>query len=317
MDKKVIFLSRYQKDTQRGVETYVFELAKRLKAKYEVSILSRSDSDDLLKVLKSKPDIVVATNGRLQSLKMGLGRLFGKYKLVIPGQAGVGRDDAWNILICNPDVYVGLTDYETNWASRFALRSEIVKIPNGVDLDKFNPKGEKLNLKLKAPIVLSVGALFWYKHHEYTIKALKNLPNVSLLIVGSGPEEENLRRLAAKLLTEDMFKIESFKFEDMPKIYRSCDLFVLPSWIRESFGIAYVEAMASGLAVVAPDDEPRREVIGSGGLLTDVTDSKKYSEAIRHALEAEWGNIPRKQAEKFSWVQITKQYEDLFEELLK
>ena len=78
-------------------------------------------------------------------------------------------------------------------------------------------------------------------------------------------------------------------------------MFTLPSWIRESFGIVYVEAMACGLAVVAPDDLPRREIIGKAGILTDVFDEEKYAKALEDALNRDWGQIPVKQAEKFSW----------------
>ena len=74
--------------------------------------------------------------------------------------------------------------------------------------------------------------------------------------------------------------------------------------------------MASGLSVVAPDDELRKEIVGSAGVLTNVNDPEKYAESIEEALSKDWDNLPRQQAEKFSWDIIAEKYEKLFKELL-
>ncbi len=197
-----------------------------------------------------------------------------------------------------------------NWAKKWAWGSKVVKISNGVDLERFNFDGPKIDIDLPRPIILSVGALTWYKHHERVIRAVKE---GSLLIVGEGPEKENLEKLGKKLLGE-RFKITQYKYEDMPKVYRSVDLFTLPSWDREAFGIVYLEAMASGLGVVAPDDDSRREIIGNGGLLTN---EKNYAETFQKALDIEWRDKARKQAEKFSWDKIAIQYENVMIDMLK
>lgn len=312
---KIVFLSRYQNQLQRGAENFVEELCKRLSLIHEVIIFSGKESDSFSTILKGKYDIVIPINGRLQSLMASLGRVSGKYKLLITGHSGIGRDDIWNILV-RPDVFVALTNYQLEWAKKWAWGSEILKIPNGIDLNKFTPEGEKLNLNLPKPIILSVGALIWYKYHDRVIRAVSKLPNGSLLIVGEGEKKVELERLGKKLLG-DRFKISQFAYEDMPKVYRSCDLFTLPSWSREAFGIAYLEAMASGLGVVAPDDSVRREIIGEAGLFVDVTDPQKYAQAIEKALKIDWGRIARKQAEKFSWDKISKQYENVMQSLLK
>lgn len=314
--KRIVFLSRYVGVIDRGVETYVLELSKRLKPDFDVQIVNKDDSDDIGKIINGKFDVVIPTNGRLQSLKVSVGKLFSNYKVIIPGQAGVGRDDLWNILITVPDVYVSLTDYEGDWAKRWAWRTKVVKICNGVDLVKFNPYGEKIDIGLKRPIVLAVGALDWYKHHDLAIKAVAGLSKGSLLIVGKGSLKDQLQTLGEKLLGKGRFKIVNFDFDEMPKVYRSADVFTLPSWIRESFGIVYVEAMASGLAVVAPDDLPRREIMGKAGILTDVFDCEKYAKALEDALNKDWGQIPVDQAKKFSWDLIALEYKKLINSLL-
>lgn len=313
---KIAFLNRYQNQINRGAETFVRELATKLSAYHTVDILADKDADNLGKILAGKYDVIVAMNGRSQSMKASLGRLLGGYKLVITGQSGIGKDDLGNILIAKPDVFVSLTESMSKWAKKWAWGTKIVKIHNGVDLDVFNPQGAKFEVNLKKPIVLSVGALVWYKHHERTIEALAHVPEVSLLIVGKGEDEAKLRDLAQKKLG-DRFQIMNAPYQDLPKIYRVGDLFVLPSWEREAFGIVYIEALACGLPVVAPDDSPRQEIIGNSGILVDVTDPLKYAQAIKKALDVKWGAIPRKQAEKFSWDKIAQEYNQLFKSLKK
>lgn len=311
---KIVFLSRYVGTVNRGVETYVLELSKYLSKNHSVDILSDKDADSYKKITSGNYDVVIPTNGRLQALKAKIGSVLKGYKVVISGQAGVGKDDIWNIFFICPDIYVALTDYEKSWAKKWAFKTKIVKIPNGVDLEKFSPSGEKINYGLENPIIISVGALYPYKHHDLAIKAVAKMERGSLVIIGSGPEEQKLKALGNKLL-EGKFKIIKANYEDLPKYYRGADLFTLPSWIRESFGIVYVEAMASGLPVVAPDDPPRQEIIGEAGILTDVWDREKYAKALEECFDKKWDDLPKKQAEKFSWDNVAKQYEQLLESL--
>src|SRR3989344_1132537 len=148
---KIVFLSRYQKTVERGAENFVTELSQKLSENNQVEVLSGTDSDSLNKILREKYDVVIPMNGRLQALKASLGRLRRGYKLLITGQSGIGRDDIWNIFI-KPDIFVALTDYQRMWAEHWTWGSKLVKIPNGVDLKKFTPSGNKINLKLERPI---------------------------------------------------------------------------------------------------------------------------------------------------------------------
>ena len=314
---RIAFLCRDIGSVHRGVETYVLELSKRLQEKHGVEVVSGLDAYSFRRMVFGKFDIIIPTNGRTQALKASLGRVIAGYKVIISGQSGIGRDDIWNILCTMPDIYVALTEAEKRWAEKFNIKTKVVKIPNGVDLDKFSPEGEKIDLNLSRPIILSVGALTWYKHHERTIKALKKMEKGSLLIIGAGPEEKNLNDLARSLGVLERVKIIQVPYGEIPQYYRSADLFVLPSWDREAFGIVYVEALASGLPVVAPNDLSRQEIVGQGGILIDVENANTYAFAMEKALNKSWGSLPRKQAEKFSWNNVSRMYEQLFEEMFK
>lgn len=313
---KIAFLSRYQGKINRGGETFVAELSSYLARYHKVEVLSGKEADNLGKIIKGRYDVVVALNGRMQSLKASWGRFLGGYKLVIAGESGVGRDDIFNIVVARPDAFVALTDYMYRWAKKFSFGVKVVKIPNGVDLEKFTPQGEKFLLKLAHPVVLSVGALTWYKHHDRVIEAMAKLDKGSLLLVGMGEELVKLTRLTEQKIP-GRFKIMSAKYEELPAIYRAADLFTLPSWPREAFGIVYLEALASNLPVVAPDDLARKEIVGDAGVLVDVGDPAKYAAAIEKALETHWGEKPRVQAEKFSWEKIGERYDKLFEEICR
>lgn len=316
MDKKIVFLCEFYGSVHRGVETYVSELSKRLSKNYHVEIISGKPSNSFKKIINGNFDIVIPTNGRLQALFASLGRFKRGYKTIISGQSGIGRDDVWNIFFTFPDIYVALTDYELNWAKKWAWKTRLVKIPNGVDLKKFSQKGKKIKFDVLRPVILSVGALTWYKHHELAIKAVAKLKSGSLIIVGKGAREDELDKLGNSLLGNGRFKIIKSTYADIPKIYRSADVFTLPSWNREAFGIVYLEAMASGLPVVAPDDPPRKEIIGDGGILVDVTDESRYANALFDAINKKWENLPRKQSEKFSWDNIADQYNKLIKSLI-
>ena len=66
------------------------------------------------------------------------------------------------------------------------------------------------------------------------------------------------------------------------------------------------------LPVIAPNDASRREVIGNGGIFTDVNNPESYFLDIEKALKIDWHNKPRIQAEKFSWETHLRTLDTLF-----
>ncbi len=75
--------------------------------------------------------------------------------------------------------------------------------------------------------------------------------------------------------------------------------------------------MASGLGVVAPDDETRREIVGEGGIFVDVSNPLEYADALKMALKVDWSQKARAQAEKFSWDVIAESYKSICLEIMK
>jgi len=302
---KIAFVNKYQGKVNRGAETFVSELSKRLSKNHEVDVLNK------INFLK-KYDIVIPTNGRLQVFVARVYSWLTGAKMAVSGQSGVGLDDRLN-LYAFPDAFVSISSYALEKSKKRNPFVKCVYIPNGVDLDKFSFKVRNLQGK---STVLSVGAFTEQKRHELVIKAVAKIKNTKLIIAGGGGDIKNkIYELGIKNLGKERFEMFEVKHEEMPSIYQKADVFTLASTPTESFGIVLVEAMASGIPVVATDDPIRREIVGDAGLFVDPTDTDAYAKGIEKVLNTNWDGKPRKQAEKFSWDKIALQYEELFKNL--
>ena len=336
---KIAFLNIYQGKVARGLETYISELSQRLSKNNQVEIISGSimpperkrniywrlylDSNSLAiawftlkslgKILKNRYDIVIPQNGGWQPALVRIVTLLYGGKMVISGQSGIGWDDR-NNLWCFPNTFVALSSKALSWAKSAMPLVKSFYIPNGVDLQRFSPIGAKLVTKLKRPVVLCVGALTEQKRIDLVIKAVAKLGNASLLVVGSGGLESDLCKLGKELLGE-RFELISATYETMPQVYKCADVFTLVSATWESFGNVFVEAMATGLPVVATDDPIRKEIVGDAGIFVNPKNINEYAKALETALKTNWSNKTRIQAEKFSWDMVAKKYEELFKNI--
>lgn len=132
-------------------------------------------------------------------------------------------------------------------------------------------------------VVLGVGRLLPEKGFADLIRAAARLRRpVGVRIVGDGPQEADLRRLAQDLgvLLELPGPIDPF---DMPAVYAAADVVVQPSH-REGLGLVAAEAAALGRPVVATDSGGVRDVLGRAGLVP-VGDVERLADAIAAALD--------------------------------
>ncbi len=305
---KIAFLNKYQNTANRGAETFVAELSKRLSKNYTVDVIS---DINYLEIYKKHYDLIIPTNGRTQVFIVRLITWLTGAKMIVSGQSGVGFDDRLN-LYAMPDVFVALSSHALDESKIRNPFVTSVYIPNGVDLAKFTTKS--LNTSNKKTI-LSVGAFTNQKRHELVIKAVSKMNNVNLIIAGGGGDKKvDLQNLGSELLG-DRFKIIQTTNDKMPGVYKMADVFTLASKTYESFGIVLVEAMATNLPIVATNDPIRREIVGDAGLYVDPTNTEHYANTLEKALNINWKNKPREQAERFSWDKISLQYEELFKKL--
>lgn len=156
-------------------------------------------------------------------------------------------------------------------------------------------------------LLLSIGDLTIENRMEKLLPVLKALPDVRLAIVGSGPEENNLKRLFRE--TPTVFAGD-LRGNQLSQALASSDIFVYISEGQAS-GNLVLEAMASGLAVVAPSSGGILDFVqnGENGLLYDPQNEKSLMDTVqfliyRHEIARALGNSARKYAEQRDWKSV-------------
>ncbi|MGW1169299.1 glycosyltransferase family 4 protein [Streptomyces sp. NPDC002550] len=145
----------------------------------------------------------------------------------------------------------------------------MVQLPPGVDEKTFHPGsgGDEIRARLgltDRPVVVCVSRLVPRKGQDTLIQAMPRIlaaePDTVLLIVGGGPYERDLRRMAAETGVGDSVRFTgSVPWSELPAHYGAGDVFAMPCRTRragldvEGLGIVYLEASATGLPVVAGD----------------------------------------------------------------
>jgi len=300
---------------ERNKKEKLFALQKRAFLDYKSRKIALFTLKILPKLWKGNFDIIIPTDGGWEPAFVRILTWLKRRKMIVVGHAGIGWDDK-NNLWCFPDCFVALSSFAKIWAKKVNPFVKIEYISDGVDLQKFNPVGEKTEIDLVKPIVMAVGALERTKRIDLIIKAVSKMGNASLLVVGRGELKGEIGTLGKKLLGK-RFLLKEFDHNDMPKVYRTCDVFVSASLPYFSFEMVILEAMATKLPVVANDDAIRREIVGNAGVFVDPTDTDSFAKDINDVINIDWGDELRKQAEKFSWDIILDKYENLFKELVK
>jgi glycosyltransferase involved in cell wall biosynthesis len=154
-------------------------------------------------------------------------------------------------------------------------RGKIAIHYTGLDRDLFRPlRHDGLRGRLAAefdialgrgPLFATVGALIARKGQELAIRALADLPDGDLLLVGKGPDKARLRQLADGLdLGQRVHFLGSVDHRLLPVILSAADAMVLPS-ASEGLANAWIEALACGTPIVIADAGGAREVVTGPG----------------------------------------------------
>lgn len=177
----------------------------------------------------------------------------------------------------------------------------------GVDLERFRPADRaaaKAALGVSGPLVVSLGALVPRKGHEIVIEAVAGMEGATLLIVGEGRERARLAALVqARGLAGRVRLLGSVPHAELPAILAAADVMALASR-SEGLANAWIEAMACGTPVVAPDVDGAAEALdrpAAGRLVRERTPA-----AIAGAIRAILADPPapeavRASAERFTW----------------
>jgi glycosyltransferase involved in cell wall biosynthesis len=189
------------------------------------------------------------------------------------------RHRSWVVRQANkvivPSQYLG------NWVVKWGVPAEkIAVIYNAVEI---SDKVEPLSIPLKTPVkAVTVGRLVPWKQVDGLIEALREIPELGLVVVGDGPERPRLERIAQELGVSGRvyFAGQRSKRETL-SLMEACDLFVLNS-TYEGLPHTVLEAMALGLPVIATALGGTPEVVRDGetGVLVH-SENKALEEALR------------------------------------
>lgn len=167
----------------------------------------------------------------------------------------------------------------------------VAAFPIGIDLHQFRPgpPADDLRQELGLPaghrLVGLISYLRAYKGHEYFIEAaakvLSQVQDVTFLIVGEGPEEDTLRARIARLGLTDQVRMLGFR-EDLLNVFRSLDVFVIPSVEADTIPQVLMQALALGLPVVSTTVGSIPDVVqdGATGFVVPPRDAEALAERI-------------------------------------
>ncbi|HUO44034.1 MAG TPA: glycosyltransferase family 1 protein [Burkholderiales bacterium] len=193
-------------------------------------------------------------------------------------------------------------------------------VARGVDTHLFHPgkRSEALRaqwgVRPEQPVAIYVGRLAPEKNLPVVMRAFQAMqlacPEARLVLVGDGPERAALQAAHPACIFAGMRS-----GEDLAAHYASGDIFLFPS-ITETYGNVTVEAMASGLAVIAYDYAAAAEHIqhGSNGLLADFDNAEDFIQLAANLVNdplriGEFGQRARATTEKIDWECVHDEFE--------
>jgi len=157
----------------------------------------------------------------------------------------------------------------------------IAIIHNGVDIELFSPQyrepSDEVRLVWSGRFVPGKGVDTLI---DAFALALKENPKLHLLLVGDGPQKDQIEAQIARLKVRDKVTINTYvPNNEMPDVYRSSSIFVLTSHY-EGVPRTILESMACGLPVICTDLPQLRPIVGGNGILVPVYSAKGFAEAI-------------------------------------
>jgi UDP-glucose:(heptosyl)LPS alpha-1,3-glucosyltransferase len=218
-------------------------------------------------------------------------------------------------------VVVALTDAEaeTLRATYGTVRPRIEVISNGVDLQKFRPPTaeeraaarSRFNLGDEDRVALFIGHEFDRKGLPVTIAALAQAPTVLLLVVGGNERLLHDARALAERHGVGERVLFAGEQGDISAFLAASDMFVMPS-VYESSGLVYLEALASGLPVIATAVGVAAETVrdGHNGYLVprDASTIADRLESIAAAEPGAWRANARESVLRYSWESVARRY---------
>ncbi|EJN57915.1 glycosyltransferase family 4 protein [Halogranum rubrum] len=224
------------------------------------------------------------------------------------------------------DVVFCYTEEDKQRIRRFGVEADIEVVANGIDQTRFTPDGPRSELiDSDGPVVLFVGRLVEGKRPGDAVKAFAGVreshPGAELYLCGDGPLREELEELVRERgLGESVTFLGHVAYDEMPPIYRSADVLVLPSR-AEGLPRTVLEAFASGTPVVASNLEQVAPIVEQAGKTVGVGDVGGFKRELTMLLDAEDYEQRRKDGralvdDRFRWGSTAQKTTETLEGLL-
>ena len=209
------------------------------------------------------------------------------------------------------------------------VRSKVRVIPLGIDEDSYPKAGDesvfgRLGVRSDEPFFLFLGVLRYYKGLDYLIRAAREVP-APIVIAGSGPEGERLRRLALEQDAQNVVFAGQVTEAEKVALLARCRALVLPSHLRsEAYGMVLVEAAMFGRPLVSCEIGTGTSFVNAHeqtGFVVPPENPAELANALRQLWQDErladaLGVAARARYESmFSGEALGRAYADLFEEL--
>jgi len=240
---------------------------------------------------------------------------------------------SWRLALGQTSFLTGISNFLLNRAKKHGYGGRFALVPNGVDLAVFSQEvGPRTREEIRIRLGKKSGDIFLVTSGRLThkngvddvISALVSLPkHISFIIIGKGDGGIELQKEANKLGVADRVKFLGFlSYKDIPKYFAVGDIFIRPSR-SEGFGNSFIEAMASGLPVIAtpvggiPDFIDDRET----GVFCSPDCPQSIVKAVNSLLENESlrkrvvGKAYARVNERYGWDNIASQMKTVFDQL--
>jgi phosphatidyl-myo-inositol alpha-mannosyltransferase len=226
------------------------------------------------------------------------------------------------------DYMTAVSDAAASYVRSLTDGTPIEIIPNGIDLEIFNPHKTKIVPEYHDDIktILYVGRLEKRKGVIWLLKAYKKLletqPNVRLLIAGDGVKRQMLEEYVAE---HQLSRVEFLGFvsEEMKqRLLKTADLFCSPALYGESFGIVLLEAMAMGVVTVCGNNVGYASVMQERGRISLVNPKapNEFAERLElmlfdNQIRELWCKWANDYVKEFNFPRLVDRYEEIYHEL--
>jgi L-malate glycosyltransferase len=254
------------------------------------------------------------------------GDIFDPSKSMSPHKT-IGLKQTVRRMLLNADrVVAQSSDTKRNACTFYNIQREIDIIPLGIKPNKFHEqKRKELGLTDNKIIFVTVGRLIARKNLEELIEIISRVKKdfkCELIIIGDGPEKDNLQQKINNLNLSNEIKLVGRVSEELKFQYLSASDIYLSTAVHEGFGIVFLEAMECGLPVICYDRGGQVDFLKNDetGYLIKLKDIESFYNKLSYLLnnfelKEKMSKNNRELVKKFYINNIAKQYLSIFEQV--